>query len=188
MLRAATEASRVERRKRGSFLCNTCGTSNGNRVSVCKSCGTQFREAKRQRVNTTFDCNITPLLDASERKEIDLIYSVRIRPRGPDYRCYVARLTSGEWTCSYGDCQIAEQGRCRSETGKHCTYISAMCVNNTLSFFSSRFHCVCACVCVCEQTLQRPRCTRVPMLRLPLGFAHMLPWLFPSSWFWSLNL
>ncbi len=77
----------------------------------------------KQRVNTTFDCNITPLLDASEMKEIDLIYSVRIRPQGPDYLRYVARLTSGEWTCSYGDCQIAEQGRCRSETGKHCTYI-----------------------------------------------------------------
>ena len=103
--------------KRGSSLCEGCGTSNGNRALVCKGCGkllsTKTKHAKPQPV-TTFSCNVTRLLDAELKTEIATAISVRVRPQGPDYRCFATKGVDGTWKCTNRDCELVLQGRVRS--------------------------------------------------------------------------
>lgn len=67
--------------KRGSSLCEGCGTSNGNRALVCKGCGklilsTKTKRAKPQPV-TTYSSNVNRLLDAELKTEIATAISVK---------------------------------------------------------------------------------------------------------------
>ena len=103
--------------KRGSSLCEGCGTSNGNRALVCKGCGkllsTKTKRAKPQPV-TTYSSNVTRLLDAELKTEIATAISVRVRPQGPDYRCFATKGVDGTWKCTNKDCELVRQGRVRS--------------------------------------------------------------------------
>jgi predicted RNA-binding Zn-ribbon protein involved in translation (DUF1610 family) len=115
MLRASCSVPLLMPRKRGSFLCDDCGSSNGNRRATCKNCGKNFKRLKLSTTEAPFDCDVTELLCEDTRRELEQVFSVRVRPQGPDYRCFVTKHTSGRWICTYGDCQVAEQGRTRSK-------------------------------------------------------------------------
>ncbi len=119
MLRASGSVPLLMRRKRGSFLCENCGSSNGNRTATCKNCAKEFKRPKLS-TEAHYNRNVTELLseDTGLGRECKQIYSVRVRPQGPDYRCFVTKLTDNKWSCTYGDCQVAEQGRARSCAGR----------------------------------------------------------------------
>ena len=105
--------------KRGSSLCEGCGTSNGNRALVCKGCGkpglgTKAKRAKRPEHVPEHSSNVTLLLDAELKAEIATAISVRVRPQGPDYRCFATKDVDGTWKCTNKDCEVVRQGRIRS--------------------------------------------------------------------------
>ena len=106
--------------KRGSSLCEGCGVSNGNRAVTCKGCNevltTKTKRPKSDLV-AHHSSNVTLLLDEESRKEVASAYSTRIRPQGPDYRCFVTKGIDGAWKCTNKECEVARQGRARS--GKH---------------------------------------------------------------------
>lgn len=111
--------------KRGSSLCEGCGTSNGNRALVCKGCGkplsTKTKRAKRPEHVPEYSSNVTLLLDAELKAEIATAISVRVRPQGPDYRCFATKDVDGIWKCTNKDCEVVRQGRIRSmESGTSC--------------------------------------------------------------------
>ena len=91
--------------KRGSSLCEGCGTSNGNRALVCKGCGkplsTKTKRAKRPEHVPEYSSNVTLLLDAELKAEIATAISVRVRPQGPDYRCFATKDV--QWNPSIAD-------------------------------------------------------------------------------------
>ena len=60
----------------------------------------------RQEPVTQFSSNVTLLLDAEIKTEVVNAYSVRIRPQGPDYRCFVLE--------GYKGCEVVRHGRARS--------------------------------------------------------------------------
>ena len=112
--------------KRGSSVCGGCGTSNGNRAVVCKGCSkTLTNKTKRPKPEPVaqYSSNVTFLLDAELKVEIATAYSVRVRPQGPDYRCFITKGTDGAWKCTNKECEVVRQGRARSMgTGKHYTF------------------------------------------------------------------
>ena len=103
--------------KRGSSLCEGCGTSNGNRALVCKGCGkplgTKTKRTKPEHI-PEYSSNVTLLLDAELKAEIATAISVRVRPQGPDYRCFATKGVDGTWKCTNKDCEVVRQGRIRS--------------------------------------------------------------------------
>ena len=108
--------------KRGSSFCPQCGSSNGNRALRCKGCGQELAAAgrtKRPKVEPAlaFDANVTRVIPKSQESPTGPIakaISVRVRPQGPDYRCFVTADSEGVWKCTNKDCQIAQLGRARS--------------------------------------------------------------------------
>ena len=123
---------------RGSSLCEGCGTSNGNRALVCKGCGkplsTKTKRAKPEHV-PEYSSNVTLLLDAELKAEIATAISVRVRPQGPDYRCFATKGVDGTWKCTNKDCEVVRQGRIRSmESGKSCDVFFYMHYNTTSCF------------------------------------------------------
>ena len=84
--------------KRGSSLCEGCGTSNRNRAIACKGCSKILsNKTKRPRPDPVaqHSSNVTLLLHAELKTEVTTAYSVRVRPQGPDYRCFVTEGTDG---------------------------------------------------------------------------------------------
>ena len=104
--------------KRGSKLCSSCGSSNGNRAYACKACHrslysdtswTTERHSKQW-------CDVSRMTCGDDSGPHRL-YSVRVRERGPDYRTLVAADVSRSWMCYYESCRAAEETRLRSTAG-----------------------------------------------------------------------
>ena len=103
--------------KRGSSLCEGCGVSNGNRAVTCKGCSKLLTtKSKRPKSDPVahHSSNVTLLLDEESATEIATAYSARIRPQGPDYRCFVTKGIDGAWKCTNKECEVVRQGRVRS--------------------------------------------------------------------------
>lgn len=116
--------------KRGSKLCPSCGSSNGNRAFACKACHRRLysdpcRTSATERTKQWCDVSCMTSGDDSGPHKL---YSVRVRERGPDYRTLVAADASGSWKCYHESCRIAEETRLRSTPGTdsmscHCEHI-----------------------------------------------------------------
>ena len=48
------------------------------------------------------------------------VFSVRLRPQGPDYRCFVAKLDDGVFRCYNKECEVAQLARTRSHVAENC--------------------------------------------------------------------
>lgn len=69
---------------RGVRKCHKCGTLNGTRGFSCKnkSCDVVFKEAGEKRKQSTEACRLFTGPDT-------MVFSVRVRDKGPDYRGFV---------------------------------------------------------------------------------------------------
>ena len=114
--------------KRGSKLCASCGSTNGNRAYACKACHRRFYSDPPRKERTKQWCDVS-CMNSDGRCVQDKLYSVRVRNRGPDYRTLVAADATGSWKCYYESCRTAEETRLRSTPGTdnidcYCEHIS----------------------------------------------------------------
>lgn len=111
--------------KRGSKLCSSCGSSNGNRAYACKACHRRFYSDPPAKERTKQWCDVSCMTSDGRRVQ-DKLYSVRVRNRGPDYRTLVTAEATGSWKCYYESCRTAEETRLRSTPGtdSYCEHIS----------------------------------------------------------------
>ena len=93
--------------------------SNGNKSATCKLCGNQLKCPKLEEATALTSKEgaicITPLI---EEPAVQEAYSVRVRPQGPDYRCFVSKSKEGNWKCGFKHCEVSQQGRDRSSSGR----------------------------------------------------------------------
>ena len=104
--------------KRGSKLCPSCGSSNGNRAYACKACHRRLYADPCRTPSTERSkqwCDVSCMTSRDDHGTHKL-YSVRVRECGPDYRTLVATDVSGSWKCHYESCRIAAVAISRNGT------------------------------------------------------------------------